>query len=63
MSKIITYRQANNVVELIIDMAIRAQKRGEIAGQEQKAIINFTSSATAAIRLLEEMGIITNDFR
>ena len=53
--KLISNKQAENIVELVIATCTKAQGRGELNDDEKEAIIQFTRSATASIKVLNKL--------
>jgi hypothetical protein len=50
----LTLAQMQNIVHLIVEIGVAAERRGEITPQEKDAIISFTSTATALRKTFDE---------
>lgn len=61
---ILTLKQMENIVHLIIDIGAEAEARGRITPAEKEAILAFTSTATACREVLDDviaLGKLKND--
>jgi len=51
----LTLQQMQNIVHLIIEIGVEAERRGQITPAEKDAIISFTSTATAIRKTLDDI--------
>ena len=51
----LTLKQMQNIVHLIVQIGVEAERRGQITAEEKDAIISFTSTATALRVTLDDI--------
>ncbi len=51
----LSFEQMQNIVHLIIQIGVEAERRGQITAEEKDAIISFTSTATALRKTLDDI--------